>query len=346
MIDPTPIPETERCWQDYLIAVLGFAILLNWILAVVLDCRDVGFKLVPMWILLLSLCVVSKHMTFTAILAGLVLCFASEMVCYFGESSSVKLTQIPPVLISTGLLLIIFDFLAATKLENVSVRRDMEHRAMRKHQKEHVELVEKIKKQQDEAKGSVDKKAEEITHENKRLHFEMLKRFYVELFSVRFKREIPKLFESLFFGWYKIPHGLVFEIESEGREIRLRGHWGLGGKPAETSLRMSEFRDNPFVRWAVEHKEIGSVEDAKKDLNLLAALEKFNSGAFELSCTVPVVVQDRNAFVVFLGKNKDDQGLLFDTKQIMPVLQTVSMTLLKIGSKDARPSFSTFGGGS
>ncbi|MBI4863248.1 MAG: hypothetical protein HY815_23730 [Candidatus Riflebacteria bacterium] len=175
---------------------------------------------------------------------------------------------------------------------------------------------------------------------------EMLKGIYGELMALRFKREAPKLLENLFSGWFRTQYGVVFEVVEESKDLRLRNHWGIAQTRPDVLAAIASFKDNLIVKWASERKDVGTLEEIQKDINLVTALEKFDKGLFELAMTVPVTVQDRPVFVLFLGKPTADAPVALDFKQFQPILAALSMSLVKIGAKDARPSFSTFMPGS
>ena len=334
-------------WVDTTIVVLTTAIFVNIVLSVVLDVRDVGFKLIPMWIVLLSLCMVARGMTFAAVLLGLFLCGLSEWVCYFKEESSVKWAKIPPTLVSDCIILIFVDLLAAVKLENIASKREMEHGSMRKNQNEHVELVEKIKKKQLESKEAANPEAkQDKAAEARRNTLEMQKAVYVDVMNMRYRREVPKVLETMFSTWYGFKFGVVFEIAEDTRDLKLRVHWGVSETRTDALSLISSFKDNPIVRYACDRRDPVTPEDLKKDMVLFDGLNAFNTGLFALTLVLPVVVQDRPAFIVMLGEAAPDARLPYDFKTVLPVLNAVSMSLMKIGSKDARPSFSTFAPGS
>jgi hypothetical protein len=293
-----------------------------------------------------SLCIVAKNRPFTAVFVGLSVCTASELVCYFKEDQNVKLEKIPPLIISVFVLLLILDLLAATKLENVSSRRDMEYRAFRKNQNEHVELVEKLKTKQAEAKERKPAREEDQAIAAKRMTLEMLKGVYGQILGLRFKREVPKLLENLFGSWFKVGYGIIFEQDLESKELRLRNHWGLSDKRSDAIAAISALKDNKVIRLAAERKDILTPAEAQKDINLFSALEKFNAELFELHCAIPIVVQDRNIFIALIGKPDPLAPLPLDFKQIQPILQALGMSIHKIGAKDSRPRLSTFAPGS
>lgn len=339
-------PDVDKSWVDYLMVGLSAAIFLNWIVAVVLELKERGFQTVPMWILLLSLCIVAKNMPFTAVLVGLGTCTASELICYFKEDPNVKLEKIPPLIISVFVLLLILDLLASTKLENVSSRREMEYRSFRKNQNEHLELVEKLKAKQLEAKEKKSASSEDQAISGKRLQLEMLKGVYTQILGLRFKREVPKVLENMFSSWFKIPCGIVYEQDLESKDLRLRNHWGVSEKRPDALAAISSLKDNKIVRRAADLREILTPEEAQKDMDLFTALQKFNAELFELTYAIPIVVQDRPIFVVFVGKPDANAPIPFELKQIQPIIQALSMSINKIGAKDSRPRLSTFAPGS
>jgi hypothetical protein len=337
----------KKAWIDTTLATLSVAIFVNIVLAVVLDEREAGFKLIPMWITLLSLCLVAREMAFSAVLLGLVLCGLSEWVCYFDKPTSVKWQKIPPVLVADFVLLIFIDLLAAVKLENVASRREMEYGSLRKNQNEHVELVEKIKKKQLEGKEAANpEKKEDRAAETRKQTLEMQKAIYVEVMALRYRREVPKVLESMFATWFGMKFGVVFEIAEDTRDLKLRAHWGVSEVRTDALSLISGFKENPIIRFVCDRRDPVTPEDLKKDMVLFDGLQAFNDGLFTLTVGLPVVVQDRPAFIVMLGESREDARLPYEYKLILPVLTAISMSLVKIGSKDARPSFSTFAPGS
>lgn len=343
---PAQLSGVKKAWIDSTIAGLSLAIFINIVLAVVLTEREVGFKLIPMWIVLLSLCMVARDMAFTAVLLGLVLCGLSEWVCYFDRESSVKWAKIPPVIVADFVLLIFLDLLAAVKLENVASKRELEYGSLRKNQNEHVELVERIKKKQLESKeASSPERKEDRASEIRKTTLEMQKAIYVEVMNLRYRREVPKVLESLFGTWLGAKFGVIFEIQEDTRELKLRAHWGVSETRADALSLISSFKDNAIVKYSCDRRDPVTPEDLKKDMILFDALNAFNDGLFPLFLALPVVVQDRPAFIVLMGETRADTKLPYEYKTVLPILTAISMSLVKIGSKDARPSFSTFAPG-
>jgi hypothetical protein len=324
---------------------LGAIMLGNVVVAVVMDAREVGFKLVPMWIILTSLCLVAKNMALIAVVLGMALCAASEWVCYFNAPEAIKYQQIPPVLVADAILLVIVVLLAATKLENHSSRREMEFRAFRKNQAEQIDLVEKIKKKQLEVKqqgGSAGARAKDEGTDVRRTTLEMQKATYIEVLNLKYRREVPRMLENLFRSWFKMGAGIVFEIGDDARDLKPRGHWGvLEGRPDATA-QISAFKDNPVVRLACDRRDPITPEELRKEMTLFEGLEKFNAGLFPLHVAVPITVQDRATFVLLAGAPAQDAALPYEYKTVQPILAALSMSLVKIATKDTRPSFSTF----
>lgn len=347
----SPAPQSpsgvRRAWIDTTIALLSLAIFSNIVIAVVCNEREAGFKLIPMWIVLLSLCMVARGMMFSAVATGLLLCGLSEWICYFDQAATVKWTKIPPVIVADLVLLIFIDLLAAVKLENVNSKRELEQGSLRKNQNEHVDLVERIKKKQLESKeASSPEKKEDRASEVRKNTLEMQKSIYVEVMGLRYRREVPKVLESLFGSWLGARFGVVFELQEDTRELKLRAHWGVSETRADALSLISSFKDNAIVKYICDRRDPVTPEDLKKDMVLFDALSAFNDGLFPLHVALPVVVQDRPAFIVLMGETRPDSRIPYEYKTVLPVLTAISMSLMKIGSKDARPSFSTFAPGS
>ena len=339
--------SVKKGWIDTTIVILATMIFVNIVLAVVLDVREVGFKLIPMWIVLLSLCMVARDMAFSAVLLGLMLCGLSEWICYFKEESTVKWTKIPPTLVADAVVLIFVDLLAAVKLENIASKREMEFGSLRKNQNEQIDLVEKIKKKQLESKEAASpERKEDKAAEARKNTLEMQKSVYIDVMNLRYRREVPKVLETIFTTWFGYKFGVVFEIAEDTRDLKLRAHWGVSEARTDALSLISSFKENAIVRFACDRRDPVMPEDLKKDMVLFDGLQAFNTGLFPLTMVMPLVVQDRPAFIVMLGEVGAEARLAYDYKSVLPILTAISMSMVKIGSKDARPSFSTFAPGS
>lgn len=334
----------RKAWIDTTIAVLSAMIFLNVVLAVVLDVREIGFKLIPMWIVLLSLCLVARGMALYGVILGFLLCGGSEWICYIDKETTVKWAKIPPVIVADLVLLVFLDLLAAVKLENVTSKRELEYGSFRKNQSEQIDLVEKIKKKQLESKEKTSESKEDRASELRKNTLEMQKAIYVDVLSLRYRREVPKVLETLFSTWLGAKFGVVFEIQEDTRELKLRAHWGVAEARGDALSLISNFKDNAIVKYICDRRDPVTPEDLKKDMVLFDALNAFNEGLFPLSMGLPVIVQDRSAFIVLMGEPKADTKVTYEFKVLQPILQAISMSLVKIGSKDTRPSFSMFAG--
>lgn len=341
---PTEQIGVKKAWIDTTLAVLSLLIFLNVVLAVVLDVREVGFKLIPMWIVLLSLCLVARGMALYGVLLGLLLCVASEWICYIDKDPTVKWAKMPPVIVADLVLLVFLDLLAAVKLENVTSKRELEYGSFRKNQSEQIDLVEKIKKKQLESKEEAKEKKEDRASELRKNTLEMQKSIYVDVMNLRYRREVPKVLETLFSTWLGAKFGVVFEIQEDTRELKLRAHWGVSEVRADALSLISSFKDNAIVKFICDRRDPVTPEDLKKDMVLFDGLNAFNDGLFPLYLGLPVIVQDRSAFIVLMGEPRPDTKVAYEYKMLQPILQAISMSLVKIGSKDARPSFSMFAG--
>lgn len=341
-----PAVGVRKAWIDVTMMVLAVVMFVNVVVAVMLDQREVGFKLMPMWIVLLSLCMAARDMAFIAVVVGVMLCGCSEWICHYGLDSTAVWQKSPPVIVADLVMLLFVNLLAHVKLENVTSRREMEYGSLRKNQNEHVELVERIKKKQLESKeaASPAQKEDKQTAQRKSV-LDMQKAIYVDVMNLRYRREVPKVLESLFLGWFGFKLGVVFEIAEDSRELKLRAHWGVADVHANALETISSFKENVVVRFVCDRRDPVFPDDLKKDMTLFEALEAFNKGLFPLSIAVPVVVQDKPAFIVLLSDALPGAKLAYDYKTIVPILAAVSMSLVKLSSKDARPSFSTFASG-
>ena len=342
-----PVEQTgvKKAWIDTTIAVLATMIVANIVLAVVLDQMEIGFKLIPMWIVLLSLCMVARDRAFYGVLLGLALCGLSEWICYFDKQAVVRWAKIPPVIVADFVLLLFLDLLAAVKLENATSKRELEYGSFRKNQSEQIELVERIKKKQLESKEVASEKKEDRATAVRANTLEMQKSIYVDVMNLRYRREVPKVLETLFGTWLGAKFGVVFEIQEDTRELKLRTHWGVSEARADALSLISSFKDNAIVKFICDRRDPVTPEDLKKDMVLFDGLNAFNEGLFPLYLGLPVVVQDRPAFIVLMGEARADAKVPYEYKALLPILTAISMSLVKIGSKDARPSFSTFASG-
>jgi hypothetical protein len=343
----TPVAGERRAWIDVTMMVLAVVMFLNVVVAVMGGQRESGFKLIPMWIVLLSLCMVARDMAFLGLLVGLVLCGLAEWICHFGRDSAAIWQKSPPVVVADLVMLLFVNLLSHVKLENVMSRREMEYGSMRKNQNEQIDLVEKIKKKQQESKeAAAPEKKEDKAISQRKAVLEMQKAIYVDVLNLRYRRELPKVLETLFAGWFGYKVGVVFEIAEDSRELKLRAHWGVAEVHANALETISSFKENAVVRFVSDRRDPVLPDDLKKDMTLFEALEAFNKGLFPLSLAVPVVVQDKPAFILLLGEAAPDAKLTYEYKTVVPILAAASMSLVKLSSKDARPSFSTFAPGS
>jgi len=331
---------------DHLLGVLATILALNVVLSVKLDVRVFGFKLVPMWIVLISLCHVSKGNALFGVLVAGILCFASEYVCYLEKDAAVKWEKIPPVIICDFLLLIPICLIAATRLDNASSEREKEYLSFRRRMDERAHLKKTI----EHAHGEMKKKGREATQQPRDkslegrkaiLHFTLLG--YGEIFHMRFRRDVPKVVENLFLRTMGISRGVVFEVPEDSKDLRLRNHWGVEElRPGNVIALISEHKGAAFLRWVVDRKQVLTPADAQTDMSMLDGYNAFSKGLFEVRYALPIVVLQRTAFVLVLSAPDDKTKVPFEIKQVESIMDSIGACLVKIGSKDKRPKFSTF----
>lgn len=327
---------------DLVMVMLMAMAVLNMILAIVLDVRETGFKLVPMWITLMSLCLVSRGQVALALLVGLGLCAISESVCYLDKEWDIKKWKIVQVVFAHLILLVYFCLLASTKVENWTGQREKAVVSHRRLAEEAIKTQETIKAKRLERGQKTTPQEQDSGLLQKRLALELFKLSYQEVFSVRFKRDVPRLLERLLSERMAMTCGVVLEVSEDLKEIRIRNQWGLASTLTNPLSLIAAHKDSALVRRVVDRKETLSADDCRKDLDLLDAHCRFSEELFSLSCVVPILAGERTALVVLLGAQADRCPLPFDLNLIRPILSTLAVVLVRVSTKEARPSFSTF----
>jgi hypothetical protein len=250
--------------------------------------------------------------------------------------------KVTPVVVADFILLVFFDLLASTKIENVASRRERETLLHRKLSEEIIKTQETIKAKREAQSKKETKDEQDKGLVQKKQLLELYKQTYVEVFAVRFKRDVPKLLERMLAERLGARAGIVLETSEDLKEIRIRSHWGLSAGRSDPMTAIAAHKDSRLMRRAAEKREPICEEDCRKDLPLLEAYTKFCEDLFRLTWALPVVAGDKTAFVVFLGPQVEGHTLPLDLNVIRPIIAAIGVVLIKIGAKDARPSFSTF----
>lgn len=327
--------------------ILASALLLSLtiVLSLYLDVRTIGFKIVPMWVILITLCMVSKGAPVSGVLTGIILCFASEYVCYLDQDTNTKLERIPPVLISDLLIIIPLGLLTATKLDNARSLRDQEYLAYRRRQDEADQLLKALRRMEEDAAApeDSDERVTLTTIEGKRALLAAVHASYQLIFGVRTRRDVAKMLEVSMDNLLGISAGIVLETDEKSKDLRLRNHWGLPKQESvDTISLVAEHKNSELFRWAVERKMSILSEDCDREISLNDARTAFNKALFPFSCFIPIVAQQRTVFLVVLGEPRARSPVAFDPRQLQTMMACLGACLVKIEAHDARPSFSAF----
>ncbi len=326
--------ESPQSVVDMCLGVLGITILLNVILATVLDVRELGFKLVSMWIVLVSLCLVNKKLSFSAIFLGLVLACASEAICYFGVNQEVFYQKIAPVLIADLVVLIFFDLLAAIRVENAVNARDVELNLFNKTQTECLEIEEKLKESDKEGAAAKPKREEDRGLELRRLTLNMQKVVYNELLAVRRKSDIAKFVERLFSRWFKVRCGMFLELASgERNDHKILGTWGVSADSPEVAGAFQFFLESQILKKARANREFITAGEMHKDPALFAELQQLTQSLFDLYAFIPITGVENSRLMLIIGQPQDPE-LPFDYKVVQPILAATTLCQSRIGNRE------------
>jgi hypothetical protein len=170
--------------------------------------------------------------------------------------------------------------------------------------------------------------------------------FYGETFSmvlkIRFKRDIPNLIEHAFRNILKVQQCVIYEVPNEkGVDYKVRNIWGLA--ESETAIKTAaQFRKCDITLTAADRKQALTSDDLKRQANLYEAYDKFVSELFPLEWVLPVTSGEHCLYVIYVGKQSSNALPTFTYQLVEPVLTCAVQAIIKMSSKDARPSFSSF----
>ncbi len=325
-------------WLDLLLVVLAVAAFVSFVTALVTSSKP-AFRLVSCWLYLASLCLVQKH------LKGKVMIVTALMAFIFMLNETVRYRlafhgeTLIPVFFST-LPLFLACILCSNRLEEAEADLENARVKYKKLSSDLSDLKKRMEQLEKEEDGAETEGSSEAVEQKKKL-IRALGYSYERLMRLRLKKDVAPALAEIMEEAFRRSAGVVIECPEEKiREYRLRRYWGLPSNPGTREL-LALFKDATFVRAAAEKRAILSMEEIKKDINMLEEYEKFAGELFPIEYVIPVTSSDRCIFVLVVGPGKDASESTFSPVNMAPMLSTLGLLLTKILSRDSRASFST-----
>lgn len=331
------VPLSE-VWLDAILVLLFVCAFMNVVVALIFRQPEL-FRIVPLWIYLLAICLSSKHLAnqrFLAAILTVLLCLANEYVKYQTMKTEIVVRIL---LVYTPLALGII-VLVSTKIDSLRSQYEHLHAKVSRLKGDANKLLKDIQKLRSGVEEKGKGKQEESLAEKRALFH-----FYQEAFRavarVRFKRDIPAMIQTLA-ERLDLQHGMVLEApDDRGKEYRVRAFWGLPQTVASKQL-LNKHKDSDLTRWAGDRKSPLGLDDIKRQPNLYEAHDRFIQELFPIEVILPITHLDKTLFVAYLGKQGAKAEIEFKAGILTPVLEVVGQAIGKIMARDGRPSFSVF----
>lgn len=331
------LPLSEE-WLDAILVLLFICAFLN--VAVALVSRQAElYRIVPLWIYLLAICLSSRHLAnqrFLAAILTVLLCLANEYIKYQTMKAEI---MVRIMLVYTPLALGII-VLVSTKIDSLRSQYEHLHAKVSRLKGDANKLLKDIQKIRTGGEEKGLGKQEETLAE-KRALFNFYQDAFKAVAQVRFKRDIPTMIQTLA-ERLGLQHGAVLEApDDRGKEFRVRTFWGLPQTIASKQV-LNKHKDCDLTRWAADRKGTLGLDEIKRQPNLYEAHDQFIQELFPIEVILPITHLDKTLFIAYLGKQGPQATIEFKAGILTPVLEVVGQAIGKIMSRDGRPSFSVF----